>query len=249
MPTAIIADDEAPLCNHLKKQLANLWPTLQICGEAINGPQALELIQSKQPDIAFLDIQMPGLNGLEVAAQRSGACRVVFITAYDQYAIQAFENAAVDYLLKPVTQERLQKTVARLQQQLSEKPVDFDALLLQFTSNPQPTVSYLQWLKVAYRNEIQMLPVNEVSYFQADNKYTSIITPEKEWLIKTSIKELEASLPPNEFWRIHRSTIVRVGAIARVSRNFQGRYSLELYEPKDKELIVSRTYAHRFKQM
>ncbi|RKZ42335.1 MAG: DNA-binding response regulator [Gammaproteobacteria bacterium] len=249
MTTAIIADDEAPLRNHLRKQLANLWSTLQICGEAINGPQALELIQSKQPDIAFLDIQMPGMTGLEVVAHCNGACRVVFITAYDQYAVQAFENAAVDYLLKPVTQERLQKTVTRLQQQLGEKQVDFDTLLLQLTKSQQSTVSYLQWLKVGYLNEIQMLPVNEVSYFQAGNKYTSVITPEKEWLIKTSIKELETSLHPNYFWRIHRSTIVRVGAIARVSRSFQGRYSLELYEHKKKELTVSRAYVYRFKQM
>jgi DNA-binding LytR/AlgR family response regulator len=248
MTTAIIADDEVPLHNHLKKQLATLWPNLKICGEAINGPQALELIQSKQPDIAFLDIQMPGMTGLEVAAQCHGICRVVFVTAYEQYAIQAFENAAVDYLLKPVTQERLQKTVARLQQQLAEKPVDFDALLLQLTSSPQPTVSYLQWLKVAYQNEIQMLSVNEVSYFQADNKYTSVITPEKAWLIKTPLKELENTLNPNDFWRIHRSSIVRVGAIARISRDFRGRYLLELYGHKD-SLMVSRTYRHRFKQM
>ncbi|KHD06811.1 hypothetical protein PN36_23550 [Candidatus Thiomargarita nelsonii] len=240
--TALIADDEAPLLRYLKKQLATLWPNLQICGQANNGLQALELITTKKPDIAFLDIQMPGMTGLEVAAQLNGACRIVFITAYDQYAIQAFENAAIDYLLKPVTQERLQKTIMRLQQQL-KPPVDFEALLLQLA---QPTETYLQWLKVAYQDEIYMLPVSEVDYFQAANKYTTVVTAEKEWLIKTAIKTL--SLNPNEFWRIHRGTIVRVSAIARVSRDFQGRYLLKLHEHQE-TLIVSRTYAYRFKQM
>jgi len=249
MTTAIIADDEAPLRNYLKKQLATLWPSLEISGEAINGPQALELLQTKQPDIAFLDIQMPGLTGLEVAAQRDTACRVVFITAYDQYAIQAFENAAIDYLLKPVTEERLQKTIDRLQQHTANQTaVDFEALLTQLTKAQQPTVSYLQWLKVAHRNEIYLLPVDEVDYFQAADKYTAVVTAEREWLVKTPIKELEAALNPNEFWRIHRSTIVRVGAIARVSKDFQGRYLLQLHNRKE-TLKVSRAYAHRFKQM
>ncbi len=241
--TALIADDEAPLCSYLKKQLATLWPNLQICGQANNGLQALELIRIKKPDLAFLDIKMPGMTGLEVAAQLNGVCRIVFITAYDQYAIQAFENAAIDYLLKPVTQERLQKTIMRLQQQLDNKPpVDFEALLLQLTE------TYLQWLKVAYQDEIYILPVSEVDYFQAANKYTTIVTAEKEWLIKTAIKTLETSLNPNEFWRIHRGTIVRVSAIARISRDFQGRYLLKLHEHQE-TLIVSRAYAYRFKQM
>ena len=243
MITAIIADDEAPLRHHLKKLLANLWPTLQISGEATNGLQALELIQTA--DIAFLDIEMPGMSGLEVAAQYEGTCRIVFITAYDQYAIQAFENAAVDYLLKPVTQERLQKTIERLQQLNQKAQVDFEALRLMMQP---PTVSYLQWLKVAQKDEIYLLPVNEVDYFQASNKYTSVITAEKEWLIKTPIKELETSLNPKDFWRIHRGTIVRLPAIARITKDFQGRYILQLHEHKE-ELTVSRAYAYLFKQM
>ena len=242
MTTAIIADDEAPLRHHLKKLLANLWPTLQISGEASNGLQALELI--KTADIAFLDIEMPGMKGLEVAAKYDGACRIVFITAYDKYAIQAFENAAVDYILKPVSEERLQKTIERLQQKL-EPSVDFETLRLMIQ---QPTVSYLQWLKVSHKDEIYLLPVNEVDYFQASNKYTSVVTAEKEWLIKTPIKELETTLNPKYFWRIHRGTIVRLPAIARVTKGFQGRYILQLHEHKE-ELTVSRAYAHLFKQM
>jgi DNA-binding LytR/AlgR family response regulator len=247
---AIIADDEAPLRRYLKRLLASLWPTLEICGDAINGLEALELIQTQQPDIAFLDIQMPGMTGLEVAAQRDNHCRVVFITAYDHYAIQAFEKAAVDYLLKPVTEERLQKTIERLQQQLSEKSsVDFQSLLTQLTREVQQSPkAYLQWLKVALRDEIYMLPVDEVDYFQAADKYTTVVTVEREWLIKTPIKGLETALEPNAFWRIHRSTIVRVAAIARVSRGFQGRYLIELHHHKE-TLTVSRAYIHRFKQM
>ncbi len=242
MTTAIIADDEVPLRHHLKKLLANLWPTLQISGEASNGLQALELIPTA--DIAFLDIEMPGINGLEVAAQYDGACRIVFITAYEQYAIQAFENAAVDYILKPISAERLQKTIQRLQQKI-EPRVDYEKLRLMIQ---QPAVSYLQWLKVAHQDEIYLLPVNEVDYFQAANKYTSVVTAEKEWLIKTPIKELETSLNPKDFWRIHRGTIVRLSAIARVRRDFQGRYILQLHEHQE-ELTVSRAYAYQFKQM
>ncbi|MEN8220366.1 MAG: LytTR family DNA-binding domain-containing protein [Pseudomonadota bacterium] len=241
--TALIADDEAPLRSYLKRQLATLWPNLEICTEASNGLQALELITIKTPDIAFLDIKMPGMTGIEVAAQLNGACHIVFITAYDQYAIQAFENAAIDYLLKPVTQERLQKTIMRLQQQLDNKPsVDYQAL------QRQTTEPHLQWIKVAYQDEIYILPINEIDYFQAANKYTTVVTAEKQWLIKTAIKTLETSLNPNEFWRIHRGTIVRVSAIARVNKDFQGRFLLKLHEHQE-TLIVSRAYAYRFKQM
>jgi DNA-binding LytR/AlgR family response regulator len=248
MATAIIVDDEAPLRRYIKRLLARLWPTLEIRAEAVNGLDALELIENQRPDIAFLDIQMPGITGLEVAAQTHNACRIVFITAYDHYAIDAFEKAAVDYLLKPVTEERLQKTIERLQQQLNDKhSTNFQALLTQLTKEVQ-SPAYLQWLKVALKEDIYMLPVDEVDYFQAANKYTTVVTAEREWLIKTSIKALETALNPNAFWRIHRSTIVRVAAIARVSRGFQGRYLIELHAHKE-TLTVSRAYSHRFKQM
>ncbi len=247
-PRAIIADDEAPLREHLQRQLAHCWPQLRIVGVAENGIAALRMIEVEAPELAFLDIKMPGLTGLEVAARMPPACRVVFITAYDHYAVQAFENAALDYLLKPVTQERLAKSVARLQAQLSAAPVDMGALLVKLKNALETRPSFLQWLKAARGEDVQLLSIDDVDYFQAADKYTSVFTREHEWIIRTPLKELEDQLDPDKFWRIHRNAIVRVAAITRITRDFQGRYLLELREHTE-TLSVSRAYAQRFKQM
>ena len=247
-PTAIIADDEAPLRMYLRRQLAKVWPELDIRGEAENGPNALRLIQDCTPDIAFLDIKMPGMTGLEVAAQVMGHCHTVFVTAYDHYAVQAFENAAVDYLLKPVSDKRLRKTISRLQTRISVPPPDISELLEKLSATFRPKASHLQWLKVGHGDEVLMLSVDEVDYFQAEDKYTSVVTKDKEWVIRPSIKELETALNPDLFWRIHRGTIVRVDSIARVTREFIGRYQLVLHGHND-PLTVSRTHAYRFKRM
>jgi DNA-binding LytR/AlgR family response regulator len=250
---AIIADDEKQLRSHLKSMLSKVWPDLIICGEARNGREALELIEKHRPDIAFLDIRMPGLSGMEVAGKVAGSCWVVFVTAYDQYAIEAFENEAVDYLLKPVTRERLEKTARRLKEQIdsyTEPPVGFSEIVNKLIVNLQDmkTPGYLQWLKVQKRDGIRLIPVDEAYYFKASDKYTMVITKEGESLIRKPIKDLADELDPDKFWRVHRGTIVNAGCISEVSRSLTGRSVIRLKDVPE-TLAVSRSYANLFKQM
>jgi len=250
---AIIADDEKQLRSHLKSMLSKVWPDLIICGEARNGREALELIEKHRPDIAFLDIRMPGLSGMEVAGKVAGSCWVVFVTAYDQYAIEAFENEAIDYLLKPVTRERLEKTARRLKEQIdsyTKPPVDFSEIVNKLIVNLQDmeTPGYLQWLKVQKRDGIRLIPVDEVYYFKASDKYTMVITKEGESLIRKPIKDLADELDPDKFWRVHRGTIVNAGCISEVSRSLTGRSVIRLKDLPE-TLTVSRSYVHLFKQM
>ena len=250
---AIIADDEEQLRIHLKSKLADLWPELVICAEAENGLEALDLIESCRPAIAFLDIKMPGLSGIEVAQKISANCRVVFITAFDQYAIEAFENEAVDYILKPVTDKRLVKTIKRLKKQISgmsNHPIDFSRTmdrLLATLKDKQPP-GYLKWLKVRHGEEVRLIAIDDVCYFKAEDKYTVVKTREGESLIKKSIRQLTGELDPDQFWRIHRGTIINVSQIANVSRSFAGRRIITLKDLAE-TLTVSRTYGHLFKQM
>lgn len=252
-PEAIIADDEAQLRIHLKSKLADLWPELIICGEAENGFEALDLIESCRPAIAFLDIKMPGLSGIEVAQKVSTNCRVVFITAFDQYAIEAFENEAVDYILKPVTDKRLQKTIQRLKKQISgisNPPLDFSQTmdrLLATLKDKQPA-GYLKWIKVRHGEEVRLIAIDDVCYFKAEDKYTVVKTREGESLIKKSIRQLTEELDPDQFWRIHRGTIISISQISRVSRSFAGRLTIKLKDLPE-TLTVSRSSAHLFKQM
>jgi len=250
---AIIADDEEQLRIHLKSKLAGLWPELTICGEAANGLQALELIESCRPAIAFLDIKMPGLTGIEVARKISADCRVVFITAFDQYAIEAFENEAVDYILKPVTDKRLGKTVQRLKKQLSDisdPPTDLSVTMdrLLAVLNDKQLSGYLKWIKVRHGEGVRLIAVDDICYFQAEDKYTVVKTRDGESLIKKSIRQLTGELDPDRFWRIHRGTIVNVNCIDRIYRSFAGRLSVKLEDLSD-TLTVSRSYSHLFKQM
>ncbi len=250
---AIIADDEEQLRIHLKSKLADLWPELIICGEAENGLEALELIETCRPAIAFLDIKMPGLSGIEVAQKISAICRVVFITAFDQYAIEAFENEAVDYILKPVTEKRLLKTIKRLKKQISaiaSPPADFsvtmDRLFAALKDKQLP--GYLKWIKVRHGQEVRLIASDDVCYFKAEDKYTVVKTHESESLIKKSIRQLTEELDPDQFWRIHRGTIINVSKIAKVHRGFGGKLFLQLKDLSE-TLTVSRSYAHLFKQM
>ena len=250
---AIIADDEEQLRIHLKSKLADLWPELIICGQAQNGLEALELVESCRPTIAFLDIKMPGLTGIEVAQKISTDCRVVFITAFDQYAIEAFENEAVDYILKPVTDNRLKKTINRLKKQISAIPEpspDFSATMERLLAalNHKKSPGYLKWIKVRHGEEVRLIAIDEVCYFKAEDKYTVVKTREGESLIKKSIRQLTEELDPEQFWRIHRGTIINIGQIARVSRSFSGRLIISLKKLSE-TLTVSRSYAHLFKQM
>jgi DNA-binding LytR/AlgR family response regulator len=247
-PTAIIVDDETNLCALLKRQLAESWPELVIVAEAHNGTDALRLIDEQKPDVAFLDIRMPGMSGLEVATRIGTVCHIVFVTAYDQYAVQAFENAALDYLLKPVSAERLNTTAARLQARLSQIPPDLSPFIARLAEQIRPKKQYLQWLQVSLHNDIELVPVDEVDYFQASDKYTLVVNRKSERVIRTSLKELEDELDPERFWRIHRNAIVRLAAIARVTRDFGGRLALQLHH-HEKTLSVGRSYTHLFRQM
>jgi DNA-binding LytR/AlgR family response regulator len=247
-PTAIIVDDEPELVASLRRRLAASWPELEVVGEALDGPSALELAEARRPDVAFLDIQMPGASGFEVARRLAGRSHVVFVTAYDQYAVQAFESAAVDYLLKPVEDERLAKTVARLKARLSETPADLGALVAGLAARLRSEPGHLQWLQVQHRQEVLLVPVEDVMLFQASEKYTLAVTGDQEWVIRTPLKELEEQLDPVRFWRVHRNAIVRVGAIARVHRDERGELVLHLRDV-ERTVAVSRAHAHRFRQM
>ena len=252
-PEAVIADDEEQLRIHLKSKLNRLWPELIVCGEAANGLEALELIETCRPAIAFLDIKMPGLTGIEVARKISAECRVVFITAFDQFAVEAFENEAVDYILKPVTDQRLEKSIERLKRQVSviAKPPDdytetMDRLLVALQNRQPP--GYLKWIKVRRGEELRLIACDDVCYFKAEDKYTVVKTCDGESLIKTTIRQLDQELDPDQFWRIHRGTIINVSRISRVSRSFAGRYIVQLKDLPEM-LTVSRSYAQLFKQM
>jgi len=252
-PTALIADDEAPLRAFLRRRLAECWPTLQILGEAENGQEALEMIEALQPDVAFLDIRMPLLSGLEVTSRLSPSLplHVVFVTAYDEYAIQAFDNAAIDYLLKPVNMERLTKTTERLKAFLAagaDVTPDLAQLLARLPEELRGKPNYLQRIQAGTGADggIVMVPVDNVDFFQSADKYTLVVTPDKEWLIRRSLKELEAALDPERFWRVHRNAIVRLAAIERGAQDARGNFVLHLHR-RQQPISVGRNYLHRFK--
>ncbi|MCX7173222.1 MAG: LytTR family DNA-binding domain-containing protein [Proteobacteria bacterium] len=247
-PTAVIADDEAPLRTFLRRRLAECWPELKIVGEAENGQEALEMITALQPDVAFLDIRMPLLSGLEVAGRLDPGLHLnlVFVTAYDEHAIQAFDNAAVDYLLKPVSLQRLAKTAERLKSMLVAEPVDLSQLLARLPAELSGKPNYLQRVQASTTDGIVMVPVDSVDYFQAADKYTLVVTGDKQWIIRKSLKELEAALDPERFWRVHRNAIVRLDAIERAVHDERGSLTLHLLGQKQ-PLSVGRNYLHRFK--
>jgi DNA-binding LytR/AlgR family response regulator len=248
---AIIADDEDALRAYLKDRLSALWPELTIIGEARDGETALRLIRDTRPDIAFLDIQMPGLSGIEVAKKAAGTCLFVFVTAYDRYAVDAFESEAIDYLLKPVTDERLTRTVQRLQERLASETVPDLSGLLERMSRSSASLSlpgHLQWIKAQHRESIRLIPVADIYYFKSTDKYTSLRTKDGEFLIRKAIKELEDELDPAQFWRVHRAAIVNVTAIQTVNRSLAGSFTITFKDIKD-HVAVSRAYSHLFKQM
>jgi DNA-binding LytR/AlgR family response regulator len=242
----LIADDEPPLRDWLRRLLAEVAPNAEIVAEAGDGDTALAQIEALRPDVAFLDIRMPGLSGLEVAARATAPCRIVFVTAYDEFAVQAFEQAAVDYLLKPVTAERLARTIERLQ--TSPAP-DQAALLRELLARlDSPRLQTLRWLRVGNGEAVEMLDVNTVDRFEAADKYTTVHAGPREWLIRTPLKELERQLDGEAFWRVHRGTLLRVAAIRRVQRDLMGRWWAEL-QSGGAPVAISRRYAHLFRQM
>ena len=255
MPTALIADDEPPLVRALQAALAQAWPDLQVVATARNGVEAAALISQHAPDLAFLDIQMPGLTGLEVAHGIEGPTRVVFVTAYDEYAVQAFEQEALDYLLKPVSQERLQRTVERLQRTLAAPPAD-DSALLGALQRLLPSARLpgavpaerLRWVRASSGELTHQVDVDEVLFFRADDKYTCVQTAHAEYLIRTPINELAAQLDPAQFVQMHRSTIVNLARLAGTRRDEASRLFVRLRGFAG-ELPVSRAYVHLFKAM
>ena len=264
-PTALVADDEPLLRDSLRRQLARLWPELQVVAEARNGQEAVDLVAQHRPEVVFLDIRMPGLTGVEaarrIAQMELGADEllpeVVFITAYDQYAVEAFEQGVVDYVLKPAERERLQTTVDRIQARLAKRGTTEEVgsaplqqllhkLSAQMAGGGQP--AYLKWIQANVGSTIQMIPVEEVLFFISDEKYTRVQTAQVEALIRKPIKELVDDLDPQQFWQIHRSTLVNVKAIAEVTRDFRGRQLVGVRGHPEK-LEVSRSYASLFKGM
>jgi DNA-binding LytR/AlgR family response regulator len=250
MPTAILAEDEPILRTQLEGKLRKLWPELEIIASVEDGAAALEALEDRVPDFMFLDIQMPEMTGVEVARHVGGRAHVVFVTAYDQYAIQAFETGAVDYILKPATDERLAMTIERLKAKLAAPtpPADLNAVLARISDRLGGKKERLQWIKATLGQNLRLIPVGEVLFFQSDEKYTRVVTADNEALIKTPIRELMDGLDPEVFWQIHRSTVVNVNAIAGVTRDFRGQAHVKI-KGKDEALVVSRIYSHLFKQM
>lgn len=273
MPTALIAEDEPLLAANLQHELRQLWPELQIVATVGHGEAALQQALALQPDVLFLDIRMPGMTGLEAAQAiaedwpESGGRPfplIVFVTAYDQYALQAFERAAVDYVLKPVQADRLAQTVSRLQGALAsrERPRSaepaLDDVMQQLrgliaqgntlAGSPAPAATPLRVIQAGVGNAIHLVPVDEVLYFEAADKYVRVVTAEREHLIRTALRELQPQLDAQRFWQIHRGTIVRCDAIGTAMRDEAGKITLTLRGHKDK-LTVSRMYAHLFKAM
>ena len=246
--TALIAEDEPLMRERLKEKLTEVWPELVIVAEAENGEQALELFDLHRPQLAFLDIRMPGLTGLDVAAAIGADCHVIFITAYDQYALQAFEAGAVDYLLKPVETDRLRAMVERIQRKLETAPIDLSALVAQLRASATGGAAWMKWIKAAVGKQVKLIPVSDVIYFQSDTKYTRVVLATGEALIRTPLKDLLAGLDPDKFWQVHRGTIINLDAVAGVLREDAERQFI-LLKNRHEKLPISRQFTHLFKQM
>lgn len=246
MPTALIVEDEPLLRTELADQLKALWPELDIAGHAENGIEAIALLEGLQPDIVFLDIQMPGLNGLEVARHVPETSQIVFVTAYADYAIQAFDAGAADYLVKPINAARLLQTIKRLKSRSrAAAPVPHDVWQKVFGQTGAP--AYLKWIKASAGNTVRLVMVNDVQYFQSDGKYTRVVTQEGEALIRLPLKNLVEQLDPSQFAQIHRGAIVNLQAIDRVERD--GTAMEVRLKGRTEKLSVSEAYTRQFRQM
>ncbi len=247
-PTAIIAEDEEILRGELREMLAAQWPELDIVAEAGDGVAAARAVEEMAPTLLFLDIEMPGRNGLEVARQASGRCHVVFVTAYDRYAVAAFEQGAVDYVMKPFTAARLDATIARLKGRIAGPPADLTGILKSLATSLAQRKDYLRWITAAQGDSLRLITVDEICYFRADHKYTLVVTPDSEALIRRPLKALAEEVDPQAFWQIHRSAMVNVKEIAGVNRDFRGHLTVRLKQRKE-TLPVGENYVHLFKQM
>jgi DNA-binding LytR/AlgR family response regulator len=251
--TALIAEDETPQRRKLCELLAEVWPQLQIVSECGDGLTALEAGTTLHPSVAFLDIRMPGLTGLEVARALGAGTQVVFTTAYDQYAVSAFEQGAVDYLLKPIKRERLEHCVARLKERANVTSTPnltplLDALQAQLAANAAAAGSGIRWITGSVGNVTKMFSIDEVLFFQAQDKYVRVVTASDEVHIRMPLRELLATLEPETFWQIHRSVIVRASAVHRIERDGEGRLLLKV-KGRDEALPVSSAFQYRFRPM
>jgi DNA-binding LytR/AlgR family response regulator len=247
-PTAIIAEDEPLLRGELREMLAAQWPELVVREEVGDGPAAARAVAEHAPSILFLDIEMPGMTGLEVARHASGKCHVVFVTAYDKYAVAAFEQGAVDYVMKPFSAARLDATIARLKARLAGPPADLTGILKTLATSLAQRKDYLRWITAAQGDSLRLITVDEICYFRADHKYTLVVTPDSEALIRRPLKALAEEVDPQAFWQIHRSAMVNVKEIAGVNRDFRGHLTVRLKQRKE-TLPVGESYVHLFKQM
>jgi DNA-binding LytR/AlgR family response regulator len=255
LPTALIADDEPLLRDRLAAHLARLWPELQIVAQARNGREAVEFFDEHQPDIVFLDVHMPGLNGVEAARAIKGRAQIVFVTAYDQYAVQAFEQGAVDYLVKPFEEARLLETVQRLRDRSQPAPAAGPDLLsplleqlAERVRQQSPAPKHLQWIKASVGNSVRLIPVEELIYLRSDEKYTLVVWAGGEALIRKTIRELADELDPERFVQIHRSVIVALHHVSQVVRGINETADVHL-RGRNEVLPVSRSYLHVFRQM
>lgn len=268
-PTALIADDEPLLRDSLQRSLALLWPELRVVAQARNGREAVEMFELHRPDIAFLDVHMPGVNGMEAARQIARQAQVVFVTAFEEYALQAFERGAIDYLVKPVDEARLADTIGRLKERLGGRPglgaahpaaleAVIDELSRRMARAPALSAPAggalaadtgpLQWIRASVGSTLKLIPVDEILFLRSDEKYTLVVTAEGEALIRTPIRELIERLDPQRFVQVHRSVVVNLHAISHVTRGPNETADLHL-KARPEVLPVSRSYLHLFRQM
>jgi DNA-binding LytR/AlgR family response regulator len=245
--TAVIADDEPLLRAQLRDALAAAWPGLEIVAEAANGAEAVHAVREHRPAVAFLDIEMPVMNGLEAARLVSAETHVVFVTAYDRYAVEAFERGAIDYVLKPAVAARLAETAKRVQARLAAPGPALDALVAELARRmPSTAPQRLRMLQATVGSTVRLIDLDEVLYFQSDSKYTRVVTREGESLVRKTLKELLAELDPERFWQVHRGTVVNVREIAAVTTDELGHREIA-FKGHDGRVEVSRSFAHLFR--
>jgi DNA-binding LytR/AlgR family response regulator len=246
---ALIAEDEPLLAAEIREELARAWPSLEIAAVVHDGHAALAAAEQHRPQVVFLDVQMPGLDGLEVARILAGSAHVVFITAFDHYAVQAFDEGAVDYLLKPLEPARVARAVQRVKQRLGQQPANMSGLVDRIRAQADAvSEGPLRWITVQIGRELRLITVEDICYFRADNKYVCIVTADGEALVSTPLKDLLARLDPAVFWQVHRGTVVNVNAVRSVLRGVSGKLQLQL-KARPEKLEVSASYAHLFKQL
>ena len=247
-PRAIVVEDEVTLREQLEELLARLWPELEIVASVGDGLQAVAALQKHRPDLMFLDVEMPEMSGIEVARHASEQCHVVFVTAYAGYATQAFDAGAIDYVLKPISEERLATACRRVQERLASAPANLDQVLAQLAARVAKAKPYLRWITASRGANVRMITIEEVCYFKADTGYTLVATADGDSLINMALRDLLEQLDPQMFWQVHRSSIVNVQEIDTIGRDDAGHVTLGL-KRRGETLRVSQPFAYRFRQM